>query len=171
MRCWGVGKSVSSMKQILFFLCALLSCAVAGCDNYDEERIPMRNVRIEINTAEWSVYGVHGYMEWNTFIRNAVPQGFTWRSNEYSGFGGVLLVCGLEEQLLAYDLACPVECQSNVRVHVDEAQGIAVCNLCGSTYDVFNGYGQPLSGAAKDAKYGLTSYRVIPSATGCVITR
>lgn len=171
MRCWGVGKSVSSMKQILFFLCALLPCALAGCDNYDEERIPSRNVHIEINTAEWSRYGVNGYMEWQAFIRNAEPQGFPWRSNEYSGFGGVLLVCGLEYRLLAYDLACPVECQSNVRIHVDEAQGIAVCSLCGSTYDVFNGYGQPLSGTAKDEKYGLTSYRVIPYAAYYLITR
>lgn len=159
------------MKTVIRILSLICVCLTAGCDNYDEERIPIRNVRIEINSAEWSVYGVHGYMEWNTFIRNLLPTGFTWRGNEYSGFGGVLLVCGLENQLLAYDLACPVECQSNTRISVDEANGVAVCRQCGSTYDIFNGYGQPISGTAREQKYGLASYSVIPSPTGYVITR
>ena len=77
----------------------------------------------------------------------------------------------LNNELLAYDMACPIECQSNVRIEVDEEAGIAVCRKCGSTYDVFNGYGQPLSGRAQEKKYGLTSYIVTNTSIGYLISR
>ena len=153
--------------------CCLLAASYlrTGCDNYDDHRLPARPVHIEIYSAQWSVYGVHGYMEWQTFVKNSLPKGYSWAANSYSGFGGVLLICGLNNQLLAYDMACPVECKSNVQVTVDEEAGVAVCNACGSTYDVFNGYGQPLSGRAQEKKYGLTSYQVTYTSTGYPITR
>ncbi len=153
--------------------CCLLAASYlfTGCDNYDDQRLPARPVHIEIYSAQWSVYGVHGYMEWQTFVKNSLPKGYSWAANSYSGFGGVLLICGLNNQLLAYDMACPVECKSNVQVTVDEEADVAVCNACGSTYDVFNGYGQPLSGRAQEKKYGLTSYQVTYTSTGYLITR
>lgn len=153
--------------------CCLLAASYlfTGCDNYDDQRLPARPVHIEIYSAQWSVYGVHGYMEWQTFVKNSLPKGYSWAANSYSGFGGVLLICGLNNQLLAYDMACPVECKSNVQVTIDEEAGVAVCNACGSTYDVFNGYGQPLSGRAQEKKYGLTSYQVTYTSTGYLITR
>lgn len=158
--------------RALFIGCLLtLSAFIAGCDNYDDQRLPARPVHIEIYSAQWSVYGVHGYTEWQTFIKNSQPKGFAWSANSYTGFGGVLLVSGLNNELLAYDLACPVECQSQVRVEVDDLAGVAVCKKCGSTYDIFTGYGQPLSGRAQEKKYGLTSYLVTFTSTGYLISR
>lgn len=159
------------LRHIASALFMVVLLFTSGCDNFDDHRIPSRNVHIEINTAQWSVYGVHGYMEWQAFIRNTTPKGFTWKAGNYTGYGGVLLVCGLENQLLAYDMACPVECSETIRVTIDETAGIALCRKCGSTYDVFNGFGQPLSGTAYTEKYGLTSYLVTPSSTGYLISR
>ncbi len=164
-----IGSSMSRYISITALIAMLFTAS--GCDNFDNRRIPARNIRIEINTAQWSVYGVHSYMEWKTFIRNISPKGYVWKAGNYAGYGGVLLVCGLENQLLAYDMACPVECAENIRITVDETAGIAICPKCGSTYDVFNGFGQPLSGSAYEKKYGLTTYLVMPTSSGYVITR
>ena len=127
-------------------------------------------MHIEIYSAQWSVYGVHGYMEWQTFVKSSLPKGFSWTANSYSGFGGVLLACGLNNELLAYDMACPIECQSNVRIEVDEEAGIAVCRKCGSTYDASTVTGNPL-GTRPRKKYGLTSYIVTNTSIGYLISR
>ncbi|MCD7710778.1 MAG: hypothetical protein LUI04_05460 [Porphyromonadaceae bacterium] len=160
------------MKRLTPLLLALILTALfPGCDNYDDDRIPERAVHIEIYSAQWSIYGVYAYTDWREFIKNSLPKGFSWSANSYTGFGGVLLVCGLNNQLLAYDLACPVECSSSTRIEVDEENCVALCSVCGSTYDIFNGYGQPVSGPAREKKYGLTSYTVNYTSTGYLISR
>lgn len=110
-------------RHLLCCLLLAMSYLLSGCDNYDDQRLPTRPVHIEIYAAQWSVYGVHGYMEWQTFVKNSLPKGFSWPANSYSGFGGVLLIGGLNNQLLAYDMACPIECKSNVQVTIDEEAG------------------------------------------------
>ena len=77
-----------------------------------------------------------------------------------TGFGGVLLVCDAMGDNRAFDLACPVEVQQNVRVIVPENEIIARCPKCGSTYDIMSGYGHPLSGPAQTEGYWLRSYHV-----------
>ena len=149
-----------------------------GCSSVDDERIP--NMPVNINLGDpglWNTYGVSGFGTNRDFIIAPgirVPSGFPFADNSATGFGGVLLISGMNpfttttDIPLAYDLACPVERQSNIRVYIDEEDYVAVCPECGSTYDVTMGGGAPLSGPAFSGKYkyGLRSYRCFPSTFG-----
>ena len=78
------------------------------------------------------------------------------------GFGGVLVINGGYGtdgllQLFAYDLACPVEAESEIRVIADDA-GKAKCPVCGAVFNLISGVGNPESGS----KYPLKSYSVFP---------
>lgn len=148
-----------------------MSYLLSGCDNYDDQRLPTRPVHIEIYAAQWSVYGVHGYMEWQTFVKNSLPKGFSWAGQQLFGVRWRTAHRRPQQPTPCLRQACPIECKSNVQVTIDEEAGVAVCKACGSTYDVFNGYGQPLSGRAQEKKYGLTSYQVTYTSTGYLITR
>jgi hypothetical protein len=81
--------------------------------------------------------------------------------NDRLGFGGILVINGRGENMLvnlyAYDLACPVEVNRNIRVKPDDS-GQAICPQCGAIYFIANGSGAPLSGS----KNFLKSYRVSP---------
>jgi hypothetical protein len=74
------------------------------------------------------------------------------------GFGGILVIHGVGVDginLFAYDLACPVEVNREVKVVADDI-GNAVCPKCKAVYNIANGSGAPVSGS----KYFLKSYRV-----------
>lgn len=142
---------------------ALLSimAAVTGCSHIDDDRLPPVPVRIDfVSVGDWNAYGVGGALESRRFIKNVEPAGFPWTALTYTGFGGVLLVCDVNNQPLAYDLACPYECKSDIRVRIVET--VAECPVCHSTYDVFSNLGTPLSGPAAERGYGMTRYRVGP---------
>ena len=142
----------------------LLLCVVA-CNRIDDNRIPPMNVNIVFTTdGMWSKYGVSGALDSRRFIKSfsdPVPADFPYTVATYTGFGGVLLVGDLYGNPLAYDLSCPYEAKSDVRVHIDAEHNDAVCDHCGSTYDVFGGGGRPLSGPSAERGYGLTRYRVL----------
>jgi hypothetical protein len=75
------------------------------------------------------------------------------------GFGGVLVINGYSANgattLYAYDLACPVEADRNVKVVPDNI-GKAKCPECGAVYNTAYGTGAPES----VSKYPLKSYAV-----------
>jgi len=78
------------------------------------------------------------------------------------GFGGILVINGLGENvvnLFAYDLACPVEAQRNIRVAPDNPAVTATCPKCGAVFTIATGTGAPKS----DTKYFLKSYKVVES--------
>jgi hypothetical protein len=81
--------------------------------------------------------------------------------NDRLGFGGILVINGRGENMLvnlfAYDLACPVEVDRNIRIAPNDL-GQAVCSHCGAVYMISNGSGAPLSGS----KNFLRTYRVSP---------
>lgn len=161
-------------------LAALLSCVVA-CDSTDDNRIPAYPVQIMLNNPGlWQTYGVAGYGESRMFIRqNRVPSNFQYLETTYTGFGGVLLIMGMNPFTggdmipLAYDLACPVECKEYIRVSVDPETLEAVCSSCGSHYDVTMSGGAPTAGPALtgSVKYALQRYAVLPASGGYVISR
>lgn len=75
------------------------------------------------------------------------------RYNELSdrvGFGGILLYAGFDENYYAFDLACPYEADSSVKIKPNEL-GQAVCETCGSVYDISYGIGNPVEGPSKEA--------------------
>lgn len=154
------------MKALSFLLSAVAVCVVclSSCSRVDDHRIPAVDVNIVFTTeGVWARYGVTAAGEHKRFIRTAtmkVPADFPFTANTFTGYGGVLLVCDMLGSPQAYDLSCPVEVKPDIRVEVNEYGGEAVCPKCGSRYDVFMGYGRPVSGPAADKGYGLTVYHV-----------
>ncbi len=83
------------------------------------------------------------------------------------GYGGLLIVHGIDfnatQTYYAFDLCCPKEAKSNVRIVPDETGLTATCPTCGAQFDIANGngttgYGTPLNGVTQ---YRLTPYRVV----------
>lgn len=159
-------------KLLLRLLLTFLSVAcLTACDSVVEDRIPSMPVSIDLsNAGTWSTYGVAGFGDCQYFIfisgEQRLPSGFPYKTTSATGFGGVLLICGMDpfslETLapLAYDLSCPVERQRNIRVAVDPKTYEAVCPVCDSHYDVTMGGGAPTAGPALSGehKYGLRRY-------------
>lgn len=167
-----------SIKFKIGFLSLLLFYLLPSCDSVEDDRIPNYPVNVQIDNAGlWNTYGVSGFGSYRNFIlSNGIrqPSGFPYTSSSATGFGGVLLIEGLDpfsgnsSLPLAYDLACPVERQPNVRVEIEQDRYMAVCPVCGSVYDVTMQRGAPVSGLAAtgETKYALKSYNCMPSITG-----
>ncbi len=157
------------MRQIRSALvAATVAVAAMGCAHIDDDRIPAVPVRIAFNNVgEWNVYGVAGAGDYRRFIKQErVPEGFPYTAMTNTGFGGVLLICDIHNNNVAYDLACPVECRADVRINVLKEELKAECPVCHSVYDIVTNHGQPLSGPAAEKHYGLRKYYVGPGSAG-----
>lgn len=162
------------MKKILGFIFAVLSgMGISSCTTIDDDRIPSMPVAINLSTPDlWNTYGVSGVGMYREFIREKrLPSNFAYTDRTYTGFGGVLLISGMdpftyEPAPLAYDLSCPVERKQDVRVEVQIVEYVqkAVCPVCGSVYDVLERGGSPVDGPAFIKKYGLRRYECRPTA-------
>lgn len=127
-----------------------------GCHSVDDDRIPTFAVSINLgDAATWNTYGVAGYGMHRRFILSQglrEPSGFPYSQQSATGFGGVLLISGMDpfttatDSPLAYDLSCPMEVKSSVRVEIESERYEAVCPVCGSRFDVAMGGGAPISG-------------------------
>lgn len=169
-------------KHLIFIISTLTAClGFISCDSTDNSRIPAYPVQIMLNNPGlWHTYGVAGYGENRQFIRqNKVPANFQFLESTYTGYGGVLLIMGMNPFVagdvipLAYDLSCPVECKQYIRVEVDSESLEAVCSSCGSHYDVTMSGGAPTAGPALtgSVKYALQRYNATPSNGGYIIAR
>jgi hypothetical protein len=153
----GIAVSIFSSVLLLF----------TGCNTIDDDRIPAMPVSINLgDVGVWNTYGVSGFGIYRIFIKDlSEPSGFHYGQTTYTGFGGVLLIGGMDPYTsdtnvpLAYDLSCPVECKSDVRVYIDDSSLEAVCPVCDSHYDVVMAGGAPISGPALTGKY---KYRLQP---------
>lgn len=153
-----------------------LAIICSGCHEIDDERIP--RLPVSINLADhglWNAYGVAGTGIHREFIKSEhKPAGFAYVAQSATGFGGVLLIGGIDpftaepNMPLAYDLACPVERTASIRVYIDQNNLDAVCPDCGSHYNVISGGGSPLSGPALERKhkYGLRRYQCLAGKLG-----
>ncbi|MDE5849247.1 MAG: hypothetical protein K2H38_03820 [Muribaculaceae bacterium] len=165
-------------KGSLFLSLMAMLLAVVACNQVDDDRIPSLPVYIDLSGAGlWNSYGVAGvglsrnFINWNGVVS---PAGFAYTANTYVGFGGVLLIGGIDPFTaepnvpLAYDLSCPVERSQTVRVAIDADNLEAVCPECGSRYDVVTAGGAPVGGPALTGKYkyGLRRYVCQPERTG-----
>lgn len=168
--------SMSVTRAIAPALTAAL--LASACHSVDDDRIPAYAVSINLGDAAlWNTYGVAGYGMSRRFILSPSlrePAGFPYSGQSATGFGGVLLINGMDpftattDTPLAYDLSCPVEVKPSVRVEIEGERYEAVCPVCGSHYDVTMGGGSPLSGPAATDKYkvGLRRYRCLPTGSG-----
>ena len=163
-------------KPYFYFLFFSFGLFFNSCASIDDERIPNFPVNISISDAGmWNIYGVSGFGSNKNFILSLnLPSGFPYSSKSATGFGGVLLIEGIDPFSantsipLAYDLACPVERKADIRVKVSEETFAAICPECHSAYDVTMQRGAPISGPAATGKYkyALKSYSCVPSGLG-----
>lgn len=141
---------------------------ITGCRHINDDRIPPAAVYIPFSTVgDWNLYGVAGAGNYKYFIKSSKqPAGYPYTALSATGFGGVLLICDIFGNPVAYDMCCPVECRSDTRIRVVENELIAECPVCHSTYDIVTNYGYPLSGPAAERGYGLQRYYVVPGSQG-----
>lgn len=142
------------MRAILFVLILVGAFSMESCKEVHDD-IPPAGVWIVFPYQhDWEKWGVTSIPDHKEFILSeGLPKGFNYSAAAQTGFGGVLLVADLNGAPAAYDLSCPVEKSQNVRIRYDDDRHIAVCDKCGSEFDVITNYGNPLSGPAKDDNY------------------
>lgn len=141
---------------------------LGSCKSVNDDVIPSMPVNINLaSNALWTTYGVSGYGETRRFIKPLrEPANFAYTDRSATGYGGVLLVSGVNPFTneagvpMAYDLSCPVECKPEVRVNVLMIDNLptAVCPVCGSKYDILERGGSPVSGPAYAEHLGLRRY-------------
>ena len=158
--------------KFLSALTALLALVVSSsCDHIDNKTLPNFTVRIDLGSyALWNTYGVNGMGDYRIFCREKrLPNNFPYNVNTYTGYGGVLLMMGIDSPL-AYDLACPVESSQTITLSIDPNNFEAVCPRCASRYNPLTGGGGPVSGVAINNKVGMRQYRVTPYQGGYIIS-
>lgn len=166
------------MKRFLLSILPAVALMLSSCHQLDDDRIPFMPVNISLeNQGLWNSYGVTAYGNYNIFILNdRIPKGFPYSYNSYTGYGGVLLICGQNPFTgdmgpMAYDLSCPVERMPDIRVYIDDETWDAICPVCGSHYNVVEGNGAPTEGPAQIQRYALRPYTCYPSVNGGYIIR
>lgn len=149
----------------------LVILSLGGCESIDNKTVPQFTVRIDLgNLALWGTYGVYGMGDYRIFNREKqLPSNFPYNVNTYTGYGGVLLIMGMDGPL-AYDMACPVEISHDVILTMTNDRYEAVCPRCNSHFDPLMGDGGPVSGVAINNRVGMRQYRVLPSNGGYFIT-
>ncbi|MDO9634592.1 MAG: hypothetical protein Q7J05_06030 [Paludibacter sp.] len=135
---------LKKLKHIILF--SLLIVSLSGCyDNYISS-IPNSLVSLRLNLTTTYPNLKDNPYQFEQFVKPNFQ-------GEAVGFGGVLVVCGFGTNNLfdyfAYDLACPYEAQANIKVTPNDI-GQAVCETCGSVYEIIYGIGNPIEGPSKE---------------------
>jgi len=156
------------MKRIVFLLVFIV--VAFSCEKGYYTSIPTYPVNIELRLENMD-YELNASLAYKTFTQPRLAV-------DKLGFGGILVVNGMGENpvnLFAYDLACPVEAQRDIRVVPDNLSSsktniataiTATCPKCGAVFNIATGTGAPQSGT----KLLLKSYRVIGNGTQYTIT-
>ena len=147
------------MNLRLLIVAFIAVFSMISCHRIDNHRLPVSYVNLTFLTVGiWDVYGVTGAGQYREFILpEKKPAGFPYTAMSATGLGGILLVTTYAGVPIPYDLACPVECKSSIRVFVNEA-GEAECPHCHSRYDIFEKIGYPIAGRAAQEGWGLEVY-------------
>jgi|GEM_PF-1059419 len=105
-------------------------------------KIPNFPVSLELNLTTTYPNFRNSYNHYLTFTK---PITVTDRI----GFGGILVYTGFDGEYYAFDMSCPYEAKSNIRIYPNDL-GQAVCEGCGTVFDIGYGIGNPSSGKAKE---------------------
>lgn len=125
------------MKRIVCFL--LLLCLV-GCTKTEKSKVPYASVYFTVS-LQYEDKELSGLLKTKSFTK-------TRKEGERIGYSGIFVVHGADGQFYAFDLCCPHEAQSDIRVTPSD-DGIATCPKCGTVYDISYGGGYPISGPSK----------------------
>lgn len=138
------------MKKICILL--LLTCFALSCDEEYVSNIPYAPVNLELKLLSLDA----------DLIPMLAYKTFTKKRNETDriGYGGILVVNGIgsgTRNLYAYDMACPVEGNRNIKITPNDI-GEAHCERCGAKFSISNGLGSPISGTSLGLKvYGVVN--------------
>lgn len=160
-----------------YSLLLLVLPMLGGCESINDSRIPAMPVMINLSDrGMWNAYGVSGFGDFNYFVFQSgsprEPAGFPYTETSATGYGGVLLIEGVDPFSteagvpVAFDLSCPVEKSPVIRVAVNPSNYEAICPVCDSHYNVTTGAGAPVSGEAVTLHYGLKRYYCHPTTLG-----
>ena len=133
------------MKMLLkyYLLCLLLPLFLVNCNDNVISSIPDYPVYLDLNLTT----------TYPTF-RNSFNQYLVFKKavlvTDRIGYGGILVYSGFDGNYYAFDLSCPYEAKQNILV-VPNGIGQAICQGCGSVFDISYGIGNPISGKAKQA--------------------
>ncbi|HJV78250.1 MAG TPA: hypothetical protein VJ602_07685 [Paludibacter sp.] len=150
------------MKSLFryFLLAPLLALSVASCNDNVVSSIPDYPVNLELNLT--STYPT---------FRNSHNQSLTFLKGititDRIGYGGILVYTSFDGTYYAFDMACPYEAKPTVRVYPNNL-GQAVCEKCGSVFNLGYGLGDPQSGPAKEI---LKRYRATLSGDILYVSR
>ena len=135
--CKNAGKAAQLITRL--FLPIMLVCLI-GCSSYESD-IPVRSVYIKrnINTYNLNSYGSYLYISAASLSPDEI------------GYGGILIVHAFDGNYYAFDLACPVEVNENVRIGKPDGSLISKCDSCGERYDLSFGLGTPLNHISKQS--------------------
>ena len=133
---------------------------LVGCNDNYISSIPDYPVYLELNLT--STYPT---------FKNSTNKSLIFKTPitavERIGYGGILVYTGFDGTYYAFDMSCPYEHSSTVRVYPNDL-GQVVCEGCGSVFDIGYGIGNPSSGKAKEI---LKRYHTSLSGDVLYITR
>lgn len=153
-----------NLRSIKYYLLStFLAFSLAGCDDSVRSSIPDSPVYLELNmaTAPYTSmkYSSNNFVYFET--RNNLPVTYS------VGYAGIIVGTGFEGAYYAFDMSCPFEVKRDVRVYPNEL-GQAVCEECGSIYDIGYGNGFPMSGKATEP---LRKYRATLTNNYVIVNR
>ncbi len=135
------------MKKLL--LIAIFACVFFSCEDEVYSTIPLAPVSLKLNlNGEDSDLNGFAY---KIFTK---PR----KETDRLGYGGILVINTQRNGIIdlrAYDLACPNEAASDIKIKPDENGLEAVCPVCGAKYNIIS-EGAPISGS----KHPLKQYNV-----------
>jgi nitrite reductase/ring-hydroxylating ferredoxin subunit len=161
------------IKTFLVFMCSkrnipylivfiISSFFIWSCDDDYQSSVPNYPVYLELNlTSTYPNFknNVNQYLLFT--IENRVTE------IDKVGYGGILVYADFTGEYRAFDLSCPYEHNRNIRVQPNDI-GQAICDSCGSVYNISYGIGNPESGPSKEM---LKRYRTRESGDMLYITR
>jgi len=152
--------NLRTMKPLYRYLVLFLALPFAGCNDNIQSSIPDYPVYLELNLTSTYPTFRNSYNKSLTFIKGVTL-------TDRVGYGGILAYTGFDGSYYAFDMACPYEAKQSIRVHPNDI-GQAVCEKCGSVFDIGYGIGNPSSGPAKEV---LKRYHASLSGDILYITR
>jgi nitrite reductase/ring-hydroxylating ferredoxin subunit len=132
---------INHYKKILLLL--ILPLIMSGCDDNYISSIPVYPVSLELNLTSTYPTFRNSANEYLIFEKPV-------KATDRVGFGGILVYSGFDNNYYAFDLACPHEALAKTKVKPNDI-GQAVCETCGTVYDISFGIGNPASGPSKEA--------------------
>ena len=108
-----------------------------GC-SYEDTRIPYVSVslRLNVDTNDRVLKDQLGYKRYVNTPDTKIPSSYPFSISDLTGYGGILVAHGLDGNLHAFDLSCPVEAMVGVRINVVDEGLNAECPKCGSKYEI-----------------------------------